>query len=339
MNQSSESLSICQQELNSILPNIQSTLYTALFCKNKLSEPLDSLLFGFFIGFLSSRKEIKIPDYCLPDLLEIYFKCTKQTKTLDILLQLLSSELTSYLYKTTYSPKIDPIQNIFENINKNDKEEILFKKCKTCSMDFNIYDLPNYGLNCGCIVHNKCFDNLVKTNINMNQPLMHCPYCKKEVNYSSIMDSLIFNNPDLLAKYEKLTLEHFTKNSKDSKKCPTKECDYIFFYKQCDTQFTCPKCNKSYCLQCQVEWHKGINCYQYRIFTNNRNEDDYIKFKMTYNLKQCPFCNRWVQNTYGDKTHCKCGNDFCLNCGERYQLNHICNPFRFNIDERRNYIK
>lgn len=120
-----------------------------------------------------------------------------------------------------------------------------------------------------------------------------------------------------------------------------KNFDCIFFYKQCDTQFTCPKCNKSYCLQCQVEWHKGINCYQYRIFTNNRNEDDYIKFKMTYNLKQCPFCNTWIQkeqNTYGDKIHCKCGNDFCLNCGERYQLNHRCNPFRFNTDLRRNYI-
>lgn len=335
MNQSKESQVRCQQELGAILPNIQSTLYTALFCKNKLTEPLDSLIFGFFIGFLSSKKDIKVVDSCLSDLLEIYFRCTKQTKTIENLLQLLSAELTLYLYKNNFIainnyPQVDPIrekQPYNPNINIDDNEEIFYQKCKVCSTNFNIYDIANYGLNCGCIVHDKCFDNLVKNNINMNKPNINCPYCNKDVHTGFIVDSLMFNNPDLLAKYEKLTLEQFTNNSNDVKNCPTAGCNYIFSYKQSDTEFSCPKCNKTYCLKCKVDWHYNKTCAQHIQSMNQKNESAFIEFAQGNNYKKCPFCYTWVEKikgTTGDQMHCKCGNDFCFNCGERYYYNHVC---------------
>ena len=52
--------------------------------------------------------------------------------------------------------------------------------------------------------------------------------------------------------------------------CPTPGCDYIFLWdKDSDSNdFTCPHCEKHYCLNCRCDFHTGISCEQYKKVMN-----------------------------------------------------------------------
>ena len=80
---------------------------------------------------------------------------------------------------------------IIENLNQGDListityslkgEEFEHGKCEICLGKFNILDKQNYFLECGCIIHNKCFDNFIINCIEQNIPFSDiiCPLCNK----------------------------------------------------------------------------------------------------------------------------------------------------------------
>lgn len=77
---------------------------------------------------------------------------------------------------------------------------------------------------------------------------------------------------DLLDEEHKQKLMKFSLNqaidvADDTSWCPTPDCRYAFFWDleegEAGAEFNCPLCEKNYCMQCRVEFHKGMTCKEY----------------------------------------------------------------------------
>lgn len=364
MNQSNVLLQTsCVNELNALFPHIQDTLFSGLFCKNKLNEPLDSLIFGFFIGFLSSKKEIKITDVAINGLLQIFNDTATKIKQFENLLQLLAVEMTNYLYQTkeiesnSNDQHQEKEQQLIININDVAKEKEIVQ-CSICSSEYDIFNESNYDLNCGCIIHETCFDNHVLTQISTKQIPIDCPLCKMEIEPNIIIDSLNKIDSELVKTYEQLTLDNYMQQSDDVRNCPTSGCDYLFCFDDDDTEFICPKCSKAYCLKCHCDWHEDKTCAKYQRMMIEKKNPKPVSDKKNVNYKKCPFCLYWNEYTVCRSSSkysrriverfivCRsCSVSICLECGEKYEKHHTCNyahmPDRkiFNHDNHKGKVK
>ena len=193
------------------------------------------------------------------------------------------------------------------------------KKCEICLEEFSLLDATNYFLNCNCVLHNVCFDNMVKSAIESNNLPIKCPNCKIPVHPNFIEDSLRNINPQLFDKYEHFSMNNFILNNNDAySSCPTPGCEYMFFFQPGEHNFLCPLCNKNYCLNCKDEWHRGMTCQQYKDSRDvNKLDNQFFQFVKGAKFKMCPRCKFWVEKNQGcNHMRCRCGADFCYVCGE-----------------------
>ena len=208
-----------------------------------------------------------------------------------------------------------------EKLNKmmQDDAKNQVKKCEICLEEFSLLDITNYFLNCNCVIHNVCFDNMVKSAIESNNLPIKCPNCKTPIHPNFIEDSLRNANPQLFDKYEHFSMNNFILNNNDSySSCPTPGCEYMFFFQPGEHNFLCPLCNKNYCLNCKDEWHRGMTCQQYKDSRDvNKLDDKFFQFVKGAKFKMCPRCKFWVEKNQGcNHMRCRCGADFCYLCGE-----------------------
>ena len=193
------------------------------------------------------------------------------------------------------------------------------KKCEICLEEFSLLDETNYFLNCNCVLHNVCFDNMVKSAIESNNLPIKCPNCKIPVHPNFIEDSLRNVNPQLFDKYEHFSMNNFILNNNDAySSCPTPGCEYMFFFQPGEHNFLCPLCYKNYCLNCKDEWHRGMTCQQYKDSRDvNKLDNQFFQFVKGAKFKMCPRCKFWVEKNQGcNHMRCRCGADFCYLCGE-----------------------
>lgn len=221
--------------------------------------------------------------------------------------------------------------NINERVMLNDSKNPSFlgkkkslikkmKKCEICLENFNEYDILNYELKCGCVIHYACFDNYIKNSVENNEIPILCPSCKKEVHPNLIYDSLITNgHKDLVTKYEKFSMNNYLMNHKDNYSCcPTPGCEYVFFYEKGENRLLCPMCHKDYCLFCKETWHNGMTCEEYRDSKDIKKLDEkFIDLANRARYKICPNCGAWVEKVEGcNNMQCKCKIHFCFKCGK-----------------------
>ena len=229
-----------------------------------------------------------------------------------------------------FNIKINSENNFFSNVIKNKTESDLIgkktlifeniKKCKICLDDFDENDILNYELECGCIIHYKCFDEYIKNSVENNNIPILCPYCRIEIHPNLIYDSLNTNHyQDLIQKFEKYSMDNYLLNHTDNYSCcPTAGCEYIFFFLEGENRFLCPICQKEYCLFCKEIWHKEMTCQEYQDSKDTKKCDEkFLKFVQGARYKICPKCGVWVEKTQGcNNMKCRCGNHFCYKCGK-----------------------
>ena len=221
-------------------------------------------------------------------------------------------------------------RQIEEEEIKNKQETLKqVKKCEICLEEFSLLDGTNYFLNCNCILHNKCFDDMVKSAIESNNLPIKCPNCGTQVHPNLVEDSIRNANPQLLSKYNKFSMSNFvSKNNDEYSSCPTPGCEYLFFFKPGEFNFLCPLCQKNYCLNCKDEWHVNLTCQQYRDSRDvNKLDAQFFNFAKGNKFKVCPKCKFWVEKNIGcNHMKCRCGADFCYLCGRIMNMSkpHIC---------------
>jgi len=125
-----------------------------------------------------------------------------------------------------------------------------------------------------------------------------------------------------MEEYSNSTLSKFVENHSDTYSCcPTPDCPYLFFFTEGEFDFQCQTCKKRYCLRCQVTYHAGSTCEDYRKWAkeNGKAEELFSDFVVGAKFKMCPGCKKWVEKTAGcDHIRCRCGFEFCYKCGGIY---------------------
>ena len=225
--------------------------------------------------------------------------------------------------------QIEEEEKVLLQIQDKKEEQEQKKKCEICLEDFSLLDCTNYFLNCNCIIHNKCFDELVKSAVESNNLPIKCPNCGVNVHPNFIEDSINNANPQLLYKYDKFSMNNFIQNNSDEySSCPTPGCEYMFFFEPGAINFLCPLCGKNYCLNCKDEWHRGMTCQQYKDSRDvNKLDNQFFQFVKGAKFKMCPKCKFWVEKNQGcNHMKCRCGADFCYLCGDFMDMTrtHIC---------------
>ena len=371
-------------EILPTLINVKASICTSLFGKEKFTEPIDALIFGYFLGYFSSKGIFNIEQKDVSNLMKQYMECAKASSELDSLLTMVTLEFSNYFedkianLNNNNDKKEDIKKNNIKEVKKEEKEpedkvqdinkmdidnekdnevkninEIFIPKklekngnCLICLEQYNILDEINYGLECGCIIHSKCFDTYIKNAVEDNKIPIVCPYCSKsEVNPNFIIDSLASTGrDDLIKRYEQFSLNFYAINHNDDISCcPHPGCQYMFYYEKDDIFFNCPMCNHKYCLKCKTDWHEKFTCEENRKLTNvDELDKQFYAFVKGAKYKQCPFCKVWVEKTIGcNHMRCKCGKDFCYFCGGKMDMKkaHHCQngagvPPIFNIRGR-----
>ena len=215
--------------------------------------------------------------------------------------------------------QLEEEEKIFLQIQQEKDSLNQKKKCEICLEEFSLLDCTNYFLNCNCILHNKCFDEMVRTAVENNTLPVKCPNCGIPVHPNYIEDSLRNANPQLLDKYQKFSMNNFILNNlNEYSSCPTPGCEYMFFFNPGEHDFICPLCGKHYCLNCKDEWHQNMTCQQYRDSKDvNKLDQQFYQFVKGAKFKMCPKCKYWMEKNQGcNHMRCRCGADFCYKCGD-----------------------
>jgi ariadne-1 len=172
---------------------------------------------------------------------------------------------------------------------------------------------------CGHLFHPSCIQQHLEFSISESKFPIQCPFhsCSQEVSILDIKERL---SEEMVAKFEEFSFKHFVGlNKNELFCCPTPDCKYVFQF-ACEEEFTCPVCGKHYCLKCQVEFHEGMTCEQYRKVNSHLSEDDqFLLMVQGSRFKQCPNCKFWVEKAAGcDHMVCRCKFEFCYQCGGVY---------------------
>ncbi|KAL9261847.1 E3 ubiquitin-protein ligase RSL1-like protein [Drosera capensis] len=84
----------------------------------------------------------------------------------------------------------------------------------------------------------------------------------------------------------------------------------------------CVKCQKPFCISCNVPWHSGMSCHAYKKLKSDLNSTD-SKLKMLATSKrwrQCVKCKHMIELAEGCyHIYCKCGYQFCYTCGAEWK--------------------
>ena len=190
--------------------------------------------------------------------------------------------------------------------------------CEICLNSIGESDLLPLDT-CGHLFHPECIQQHLELSITESKFPIICPYrgCGEEVSILDIKERL---SEEMVQKFEEFSFKHFVGlNRSDLFCCPTPDCKYVFQF-ACEEDFTCPVCAKHYCLRCQVEYHDGMTCEQYRKVNAHLAEDDqFLLMAQGARFKQCPNCKFWVEKTEGcDHMVCRCHFEFCYQCGGVY---------------------
>lgn len=175
---------------------------------------------------------------------------------------------------------------------------------------------------CQHIFCRDCLADHLATQISASCLTVNCPEvgCPSEIPVSE-MELLV--EPSLVEKYTECSFKSFVQQHADTYSCcPTRDCDYLFFYNEGDSHdFKCAQCAKRYCLKCRVEYHTNATCEQYQQWSleNGQSDDLFGDLVKGQKMKQCSRCRNWIQKTLGcDHITCRCGNQFCYRCGQKW---------------------
>ncbi|KAG9457601.1 hypothetical protein H6P81_002109 [Aristolochia fimbriata] len=106
--------------------------------------------------------------------------------------------------------------------------------------------------------------------------------------------------------------------------CPYKDCGTLMVDDAGETvrESECPSCRRLFCAYCEVPWHSGLLCRDFKkLDRNEREKEDLMVMELAkrQNWKRCPSCKFFVEKTEGClHMTCRCRYEFCYRCGSAW---------------------
>lgn len=116
--------------------------------------------------------------------------------------------------------------------------------------------------------------------------------------------------------------------------CPFRDCSALLIQDEGAVvrESECPYCRRSFCAQCRVPWHAGVECQVFQgLNEGERGSDDIMLMKLAEkkHWRRCPNCSFYVQKISGCPfVRCRCGVEFCYRCGAQAVTSHYCTKCR-----------
>ncbi|KEH34170.1 zinc finger, C3HC4 type (RING finger) protein [Medicago truncatula] len=114
--------------------------------------------------------------------------------------------------------------------------------------------------------------------------------------------------------------------------CPYENCSLLLVNDEVEvvTSCECPSCHRLFCAQCKVPWHTNMNCQEFQEWKDNQDEEQlerkFLELANSEKWQRCPKCSMHVQRNGGcEHMRCRCGCNFCYNCGSDWIYGHTCN--------------
>ncbi len=323
--------------LNSKSINIKQAIYNSIFGKDIIEDPIDALIFGYFIGFFSELNDKPLEEEKIKELYQTFKQFHLNSNHENLItksIEYLPKKLLNVPFEIKKEKNVlDINQNILEDNNDLKGEEYEHGKCDICLGKLNILDKKNYFLECGCIIHNICFEKFIINCIEQNIPFpdIICPLCNKVIIPIDIIITSLKNSKreDLIEKNEILREKVYpNKNINQVKKeenenyihCLNIKCNYKFIPAENNiiVKFKCPKCDKKYCLKCKDYWHEGISCneFQEKIKIINDSINSFKEYAKNNKIVECPLCKTWLSE---DENSTMCNLCLCI-CGNKVNI-------------------
>ncbi|KAF7146432.1 hypothetical protein RHSIM_Rhsim04G0115500 [Rhododendron simsii] len=197
------------------------------------------------------------------------------------------------------------------------KEASSFKKktfvCKIC-IETKPYSESFAIMGCTHCYCSDCVIKYVSSKLDQNITQIRCPIpdCNKGVLEPEHCRAIL--PPEVFDKWGSALCESAIAASKKFY-CPYKDCS-AFMIDDDDgdgeveaiAKAGCLYCNRYFCAQCKVPWHKGIDCSEFqKLHEDEREREDIMLLKLAKKKKwaRCPHCKAYVEKKGG------CNNMFC----------------------------
>ncbi|TKY47139.1 E3 ubiquitin-protein ligase RNF144A [Spatholobus suberectus] len=180
-----------------------------------------------------------------------------------------------------------------------------------------------------------CISKHVATQIHQNILKVICPNpnCSVELKPEYLHTIL---PSEVIVRWESARCESLIVGSEKSY-CPFKDCSVLLVNdgREVVTSAECPSCHRLFCAQCRVPWHGRMTCKEFQRSKRNKEEKEldnkFFKLAKEKNWQKCPNpkCTMYVQRRGGcEHIACRCGCNFCYNCGENWKFGHLCKKLR-----------
>ncbi|XP_009365256.2 uncharacterized protein LOC103955106 isoform X2 [Pyrus x bretschneideri] len=199
-----------------------------------------------------------------------------------------------------------------------------------CEICVEMKEADEFFQNEGC-VHSFCSDcitNHVASKIQANIHVILCPGldCRAVLELDACMPILpkevIEGWNDALCEAMVLGAQRLY--------CPFSDCSTVLMIdnegEEAVRVSECPICHRLFCARCQVPWHPGVDCEEYRKLNEDERgrADLMVKELAKQNKwKRCPRCKYYVEKTQGClHITCRCQYQFCYGCGAEWTSTH-----------------
>ncbi len=115
---------------------------------------------------------------------------------------------------------------------------------------------------CDHIYHSECMKSYLQSEISSSKCPLICPDTQCKVEMVTVDLKKVLTEEEIDKFYDYSFLKAIS-TQKDIFWCPTPNCNYAFSIENLNAkvkEYVCEKCEKHYCLNCHVPFHKGLSC-------------------------------------------------------------------------------
>jgi len=266
-----------------------------------------------------------------------------QTDKMSQCIELLSQQLLTFGLEVNLDDEFDiVIQPVAPDVYQQpdpvlqveEKQAELTFDCAICLERHNVESQHVLG-GCG---HSFCRACLRGHILNWSKPeLPDCPLpnCATKMNDNTDIQLLV-SGQEYLTLHSNINKVGISKIA-DLKHCLTPNCTFVVVLEG-GPRLDCMHCGEKWCTACQVKWHQGLFCEQYKEnLRRERIQNEEAKRDLEYNdwrqqkgdkVKPCPACRQHVEKNHGcNHMTCLCGTHWCWLCGTAVDGNNLESHF------------
>lgn len=181
--------------------------------------------------------------------------------------------------------------------------------CAICLCDVDAADGIKLRA-CGHEVHRECAERLVKAS---DRDGCLCPEsgCRTPL---ALVDVRAIAGPRAADRAARLSLDKAVDAVPDLYRCPAPDCGFVVSWTAADgpPRLACSRCGLVSCLCCGKPWHQGPCDATADVDEASR------KYLKDAGVRRCDPCGSGVVKASGcDKMKCRCGYQFCYQCGTK----------------------